>query len=123
MSSRILKLFVPLAALVILNGCGGGGGGGGSNSGGQDNGTALISWTPPTENTDGSSLSGDLAGYRIYYGNAPGDYTNSVIVEGAGMSSYMVENLAEGDWYFAMTAYNTLGIESSYSDEVYKAVS
>jgi hypothetical protein len=38
------------------------------------------------------------------------------------MSSYLVENLGESDWYFAMTAFNSLGIESVYSEEVYKAV-
>src|SRR5690606_15160435 len=33
-------------------------------------GSARLSWTPPTENLDGSALT-DLAGYVIQYGNSP----------------------------------------------------
>ena len=33
-------------------------------------GSATLSWMPPTENADGSALT-DLAGYRIYYGRNP----------------------------------------------------
>lgn len=32
-------------------------------------GSATLSWTPPTKNTDGSRLT-DLAGYKIYYGTS-----------------------------------------------------
>ena len=63
----------------------------------------------------------DLAGYRIYYGNSTGNYDNTITID-IGMSSYLIESLSESDWYFAMTAFNSLGIESVYSEEVYKAV-
>ena len=86
----------------------------------RGDGTALVSWHPPTENEDGSTLM-DLAGYRIYYGNSPGNYDNTITIN-IGMSSYLIENLGASDWYFAMTAFNSLGIESVYSGEVYKAV-
>ncbi len=36
-------------------------------------GTATLSWTPPTQNTDGSPLT-DLAGYRVYWGTSSGNY-------------------------------------------------
>jgi len=38
------------------------------------------------------------------------------------LSSYLVENLASSDWFFVMTAFNTSGIESAYSAEVYKEI-
>ena len=38
------------------------------------------------------------------------------------MSSYLIEDLGESDWYFAMTAFNSLGIESDYSSEVYTTI-
>jgi len=87
----------------------------------NNNGTALLSWTPPTSNTDGSSLT-DLAGYRIYYGTEPGVYSNSINVANAGLTSYLIENLAPASWYFVMTSYNSSNVESSYSVEVSKVI-
>jgi len=87
----------------------------------NNNGTALLSWTPPTENTDGSSLT-DLVGYKIRYGVSPGSYSDTITINNPGLTSYLVENLASGDWYFVMTAFNSTGIESSSSIEVSKTV-
>ena len=82
--------------------------------------TALLSWTPPTEREDGSALT-DLAGYVIYYGLASGEYTREVEV-GAGLSSYMIEGLSDGTWFFVMTAKDSSGLESDYSNEVFKSI-
>ena len=87
----------------------------------SSNGTALLSWTPPTENTDTSTLT-DLAGYKIYYGTSPGNYSNTEIINNPGLSSYLVENLASADWYFVMTSFSDSGIESDYSTEVSKTI-
>lgn len=87
----------------------------------NNNGTALLSWTPPTENTDGSSLT-DLAGYKIRYGTSPGSYSDTITINNPGLTSYLVENLASADWYFVMTSFNSTGIESSYSSELSKTV-
>jgi hypothetical protein len=84
----------------------------------QGNGVATLSWTPPTENTDNTPLE-DLSGFRIYYGTASGNYSKTVDVD-AGLTEYVVENLSSGTWYFVVTAYNSLGIESAPSDEVSK---
>ena len=85
------------------------------------NGTALLSWTPPTQNTDGSSLI-DLAGYKIRYGTSPGNYSDTITLNNLGLSSYLVENLTSADWYFVMTSFNSSDIESSYSIEVSKTI-
>jgi hypothetical protein len=87
----------------------------------SSNGTALLSWTPPTENTDASTLT-DLAGYKIYYGTSPGNYSNTEIINNPGLSSYLVENLASADWYFVMTSFSDSGIEGNYSTEVSKTI-
>jgi hypothetical protein len=84
-------------------------------------GTALVSWTPPTNNTDDSTLT-DLAGFKIYYGTFPGEYDQTITINNSGLSSYLVENLASSDWFFVMTAFNSSGIESAYSAEVYKEI-
>jgi putative Ig domain-containing protein/fibronectin type III domain protein len=74
-------------------------------------GSATVSWTPPTENTDGSVL-GNLAGYHIYYGSSPDNLNESVTVTNAGLTRYVLSGLATQTWYFSMTAYNSQGVES-----------
>ena len=79
------------------------------------NGSATLSWTPPTRNTDGSTLS-NLAGYRILYGNSPGALTRTVQIANPGTSRYVVESLAAGTWYFSVRAYTSSGTESTASN-------
>jgi nitrite reductase/ring-hydroxylating ferredoxin subunit len=78
------------------------------------NGTATLSWQPPTQRTDGSVLN-NLAGYHILWGSSPDGYTNRVRLDNPGLTSYVVENLAQGTWYFVMTAFDAAGAESDYS--------
>lgn len=78
-------------------------------------GSATLSWTPPTENTDGSTLT-NLAGYKIYYGTSAGNYTSTVDLANPGLTSYVVDSLAGNTtYYFVMTAYDVDGNESGYS--------
>ena len=77
--------------------------------------STTLSWTPPTQNEDGSALM-DLAGYKIYWGKTPGQYTHSVKLDNPGMSSYVVENLTPGTYEFAATSFNMDGVESDYSN-------
>jgi hypothetical protein len=77
-------------------------------------GSATLSWQPPVERTDGSPLT-DLAGYRIYYGNTPDDLRQAVKLDNPGVTTYVVENLSRGTWYFAMTAVDAGGLESDHS--------
>ena len=83
-------------------------------------GSATLNWTPPTENTDGSTLT-DLAGYKIYWGQN-GSYPNSVTLNNPGLTSYVVENLPVGTWDFVSTAFNTQGVESSFSNVATKVI-
>ncbi|MET0984943.1 MAG: putative Ig domain-containing protein [Steroidobacteraceae bacterium] len=84
-------------------------------------GNASISWTPPTQNTDGSALT-NLAGYRIYYGTSANAMTQVVQVANAGMTNYVLENLSPATYYFALKAYNAAGAESTQSNVVSKSV-
>lgn len=77
-------------------------------------GTAALSWTTPTQNTDGSPLT-DLAGYRVYHGLSPSALTDIFQVPGAGSTSYTVSQLATGTHYFAIASYNNAGVESAMS--------
>lgn len=85
-------------------------------------GSATLTWQPPTERTDGSTLS-SLSGYRIYYGTSQGSYTNTANVTNPGLTSYVIENLANGTWYFVMTAVDGAGLESARTNPVSKTIS
>jgi len=85
------------------------------------NGSATISWTPPTQNTDGSTLS-DLAGYRVQYGTSSGALTQTIDVANPGVATYVVTGLASGNWFFAVKAYNNAGAESANSNVVNKTI-
>ena len=61
---------------------------------------ARLSWDAPEQNADGSPLT-DLAGYRVYWGTSPGSYSESVPVSGAATTTYTVDDLDAGTWYFA----------------------
>lgn len=98
---------------------------------------SIFSWEAPNTNLDGSCVT-DLGGYRLYYGEVPGVYTVVHLVALAGTScvdsgtsnscgaimtcSYEVDDLPAGTWYFAMTAYDLDGNESTYSNEVSKTI-
>jgi PKD repeat protein len=70
-------------------------------------GDVVLSW---------SASSGDITGYRIYYGTNPGDYTNNIDV--GNVTQYKISGLQEGNtYYFVARAYNDSG-ESDNSNEV-----
>jgi hypothetical protein len=84
-------------------------------------GAATLSWNPPSENVDGSTLT-DLTGYRIYYGRSAEQLTRTVVLDNPGLTRYLVENLAPANWYFAMTSVNANGVESRRSPTVSKTI-
>jgi hypothetical protein len=84
-------------------------------------GSAMVSWTAPTANTDGSTLA-NLASYRVHYGRASTSLDQFVAVNNPGLTSYTVEGLGTGVWYFAVIAVNANGSESDLSNVAMKTV-
>jgi hypothetical protein len=83
-------------------------------------GNATLSWDAPTTNADGTPLT-DLAGYRIYFGTSPGIYSKNIDV--GNMTVYRINNLTDGlTYFFAVTAYDSDGNESEYSNETSKTI-
>lgn len=76
-----------------------------------------LSWQAPTENSDGSPLT-DLKGYKIHYGTQSQNYTGAISVDNPTLTTYLVSSLPAGKYFFAVTAYNSQGLESSPSDEI-----
>ena len=85
-------------------------------------GSALLTLVPPTQNTNGTTLT-DLAGMRIYYGTSSSSLTQLIPLPGAtAPTSYTVSNLPSGTWYFGATAYDVAGVESSLSAVASKTI-
>ncbi len=73
-------------------------------------GDAILSWNPNADS--------DLGGYKVYYRTESGSYGTPVTV--GNSTTYTVTGLGFGTYYFAVTAFNTAGIESAMSSEVSK---
>lgn len=75
--------------------------------------TVSFRWVPNSEP--------NVAGYKIHYGVATRTYTQVVDVGNATTAS--IGNLLPGTtYYFALTAYNTLGVDSAYTPELIYSV-
>jgi len=92
-----------------------------SSSSGGTSGSATenvtLSWSAPTENTNGSALT-NLSGYIIYYGTSASAMTQTIDINTVGMLTYVVGDLSAGNWYFQIVAVNAAGVESSPSATV-----
>ncbi|WP_129781148.1 fibronectin type III domain-containing protein [Peristeroidobacter soli] len=85
------------------------------------NGGAALTWTAPTSNTDGSTLS-NLAGYRISYGTNASALTQTVQISNPSVTTYSLSNLSPGTYYFAVRAYTSNGTESNNSNVSTKVI-
>lgn len=85
------------------------------------NGTATLTFIAPTANTDGSPLT-NLAGFRILYGPSVSTLTQSIQIANPGVTTYVIDNLPPGTYYFAVKAYTSSGAESESSNVGFKVV-
>jgi len=67
-----------------------------------------LVWDPNPES--------DIAGYMVYYGRVSGDYTRLVTVTNPTARIGVRDSKTT---YFAVTAFNTAGVESELSQEVH----
>lgn len=62
------------------------------------------------------SVSTNVAGYRLYVGNASRNYTN--LVDAGNSNTNSISVLDGVTYYLAATAYDSVGLESVYSEEL-----
>jgi hypothetical protein len=84
-------------------------------------GSASLSWSAPTVNTDGTPITG-LAGFHIYYGISASAMTSTITLASPTETSYVVNGLASGTYYFSVVAYNSEGIDSTDSNMASKTI-
>ena len=82
-------------------------------------GSVSLAWDVPTTYVDGTPASG-LIGFKVYYGTASRTYTH--IIDVGTLPSCTVNFLSHTTYYFAITAYDSSGIESDYSAELSKTI-
>ena len=109
--------FILIAlALTALVGCGTSGGSDGSlpvAGAPAGTGTAVLSWAPPTTNTDGTPA--DLLGFMVYVGSSPQNLQPVQLVSALD-TSVVIGGLAAGQYFFAVTAVSLDGAESAFSN-------
>lgn len=76
-----------------------------------------LTWTPPSQNTDGSPLT-NLAGYRIFYGTSPNTMSTEIDYPNPAGNGYMISSVPAGTYYLAIAAYNTNHVQSALSNVV-----
>jgi hypothetical protein len=85
-------------------------------------GAAVVNWDVPTQNANGTPLK-DLAGYTILYGSSPDAMDQTVEINDISTTSYAINGLGKGTWYFAVVSVTTSGESSTLSDVVSKTIS
>jgi len=117
-SARRYSSALLLAIASLLTACGGASGNTSTAAGSTTSGTATLAWDAVTD--------ANLNGYKVYHGTASGTYLQAFgqgISVGNNVIAYTVSGLSSGTtYYFAATAYDTMGNESGYSNEVSKDV-
>jgi hypothetical protein len=84
--------------------------------------STTLSWIAPSTRTDGSPLSlSEIDGYRIYMGDSETALAPVMDINDQTLNQYTVTNLTNGTHYFSVTAYDTDGNESAYSNIVMKS--
>ena len=101
--------FALLAVSAVILGCS------------SANGSATLNWSAVNTDADGAPLK-DVAGYKIYYGTAPRDLRQVVVVSDPAQTNYRVGHLARGTWYFSVVAYTKGGAEGSASNVSSKTI-
>jgi hypothetical protein len=128
--NAVLTSVLSFAPLMLV-GCGGGGGSDTSKNisdvPAQEqpvdvDSAAQLSWTYPSKRADGSDLDlPEIATFRIYHTTDDDNFEESFEVNG-DETALIVEDLSEGEHYFAITVVDTNGLESDFSEPVSKTI-
>jgi hypothetical protein len=85
-------------------------------------GSAKLSWVAPTTNEDGSALT-NLAGYKVRYGKSAGTLDQLLNIPDPGATTATIGGLSTGTWYFTLSDYTNVGVESVQTAPVSKTIS
>ena len=82
-----------------------------------------LSWDMPQQREDGSALeSYEIDGYVIKYGTDANNLNQQMTIEGAQVLEAVVEDLAQGTYYFAIATVDSDGTQGAYSATIQQAI-
>ncbi len=82
-------------------------------------GYVTLTWMAPMTDADGYDLN-DLDGYKIYYGAASDNYTETLDI--GNNTCHVIGDLIPQEWCFSVTAFDIAGNESEMSNEVCRLI-
>ena len=121
---RLIIILILLLLVLAFTSCGDTGDGSLSIEGDTGDGSLSIEGDTGDDSLSIESVSlawdpssnEEVIGYKVYIGRASGNYDR---VEDVGnVLTYTVKNLGHETYYFVCTAYDSIGNESGYSNEV-----
>ena len=123
---KLTTLLLIMVTSLLLTACGGGSGSDGSDSpalGGGTSGQAMLSWIAPSTRADNSHLAlNDVEGFRVYYGTSASSLVLLADLNDNSITEYTTDAMPSGSYFFAVTAYDTDGNESGFSNVINKDV-
>ncbi len=84
-------------------------------------GTATLTWTAPTQYTNGTPLT-TLRNYKILYGTSPTAFDRTIETRAGTDNTYTIQGLAPGTYYFTVRSIDGGGNESVNSNVTSKVV-
>ncbi len=123
--ARGVGLLLATCLCFGLDGCAGGSGGSSGQNPGNEappapaSAAVTLSWGSPSVSADGTTLT-DLAGFKVYDGSSFGNYT--MVTDVGSLTEFTTDPLPAGTYYFSVTAYDTSGNESDFSNQVVATV-
>ena len=116
LKNKIFSIFYLSLIITIFAGCGGGAASFTPNA----TGSVSLAWNTPSTYIDGTPATSEV-GFKVFYGTASREYTHVIDVK--NVPSCSINSLYPGTtYYFAITAYDSTGIESDYSTELSKTI-
>jgi hypothetical protein len=117
--SHWLHITIAVLAMIAMVGCDGGEESDSHTLQSGGTGTAVLSWAPPSMNTDGTPV--DLLGFMIYAGPSPQSLQAVRMVSAIDMNA-IIDNLPAGVHFFAITAVSINGAQSAFSNVESKTI-
>ena len=118
LKNKIFSIFYLSLIISIFAGCGGGAASF-TPTNANATGSVALAWDVPNTYVDGTPVTGEM-GFKVYYGTASRTYTH--IIDVKNVQNYTINALPPATYYFAITAYDSSGIESDYSTELSKTI-
>ncbi|MCU7892132.1 MAG: putative Ig domain-containing protein [Candidatus Thiodiazotropha sp. (ex Ustalcina ferruginea)] len=85
-------------------------------------GSVSLAWVPPSTRTDGSSLDmSEIAGYKVYMGDTQDTLEQVMDFADSTTHNCVLDDIENGDYYFAVTTYDNDGNESGFSNIAMKS--